>query len=183
MTAKEAHAIARYFGHKCVADFNTGTVQIDDWKPAMTVGEFMAFATGLSERRMRLDEDEPFVIEQIVKELRQYAYTWGGRAGRHNAIGWTCGGAADVIEDLQQKVALRKHSDRHERCDAEISRLRVLVAQALAAWEGSGPPIILDELRNALACKSPLSSGTASAKVSGTAEAGHSAPKTAKKHD
>jgi len=39
--------------------------------------------------------------------------------------------AADAIEELEGQIALRDQSDSHERCDAEISRLRTALESAV----------------------------------------------------
>jgi hypothetical protein len=96
----------------------------------MTVNEFMAFATGLSERRARTGEGEPYVISQILTELRGYAEAYSGRAGTQSAIGWTCASAADAIEGFQEQIALRNQSDSHQKCDAEIAALRIVLIKA-----------------------------------------------------
>lgn len=50
MTRAEAIGVVNRAGHKVRLEFDTQTAQVDGWKP-MTIGEFMAYATGLVEGR------------------------------------------------------------------------------------------------------------------------------------
>jgi hypothetical protein len=73
MTRAQALAIAESFGHKCVLDFNTTSVQVDDWKP-MSVREFMAYVTGLQEASIRSDEDGPLDLEDQLERALDTAF-------------------------------------------------------------------------------------------------------------
>ena len=74
MTRAQALAIAESFGHRCVLDFDTTTVQVDDWKPPMTVREFLAYATGLQEASLWSDEDGPMDLEEQLDRALNAAF-------------------------------------------------------------------------------------------------------------
>jgi hypothetical protein len=48
VTRAEAVVLMEKTGHKVRLEFDTGTAHVDDWQP-MTVGEFVAYASGFQE--------------------------------------------------------------------------------------------------------------------------------------
>ena len=127
MTLEEAHRIARECGHKCVADFNTSGIFVDDWQPSMTLGEFMAFATGLAEKKFKVQENRSQQVIDIVAQLKKYADVFSGRAGKQCGCGWVCAQAALMIEEMSDQIAVRDWADCHANCDREIQRLTSLL--------------------------------------------------------
>lgn len=87
-------------------------------------------------------------LEQLIDSLRHRPVAT--TASQMRLAASTLEIQANTIGDLRQQIALRESADSHAHCDVEIAKLRALVKKALEAWEGSGPAIILDELREAL---------------------------------